>query len=270
MDPKIISLLDRLADTSAEIILRYYRTDINVDDKSDGSPVTIADRSAEAAMREIIMDVFPEHGIIGEEYGIHQGDAEYVWTLDPIDGTKNFVAGSFLFTTLVGLLKDGKPVLGMINHPLTGHRVIGDGRRAWMSGEDVRVRACDSLEDALLLGSTHVSIGHYQNMDAYNKLLERIKIYRTWGDGHGYFLLATGYADIVTDPIMALWDVAPLIPIVEGAGGRMTDWHGGPIFPSVEEVYQNGTSCIATAGSLHDEIVQLVYSGVSNNQDTID
>lgn len=258
MDPAILTLMDQLADTSAEIILRYFRTHVAVDDKKDGSPVTIADRSAEAAMREMIMAAFPEHGIIGEEHGIHQGDAEYVWTLDPIDGTKNFVAGSFLFTTLIGLLKDGEPVLGLINHPLTGHRVVGDGTRAWSDGQDVRIRPCERLADALLLGYSYTSVGQYYDMGAFNDLLEQTKIFRTWGDGHSYFLLATGYADIIADPIMWLWDVAPLIPVVTGAGGRMTNWQGGPIFPSVEDVYQNGTSCIAAGVGLHDQVVQLL------------
>ncbi len=253
--PDFVALAGRLAQISGAIILRYFRSGVAVDDKADGSPVTAADREAEAAMREAITAAFPEHGIIGEEYGNERLEAEYVWTLDPIDGTKSFVTGSFLFSTLIGLLRRGRPVLGVLHHPLTGHLLIGDGRQTRLNGQPVHVRPCARLEDAVLLASSHTSIARYQDGTAYDALTRRVRLYRTWGDGHGYFLLATGYADIMADPIMGLWDVAPLIPIVEGAGGRITAWQGGAVFESVERVLSAGTSAVATAGGVHDAVI---------------
>ncbi len=250
-----VALAERLAQISGAIILRYFRSRVTVDDKADGSPVTAADREAEAAMRAAITTAFPDHGIIGEEYGNERPNAEFVWTLDPIDGTKNFVAGSFLFSTLIGLLQHGQPVLGVLHHPLTGHLLIGDGQRTRLNGQPAHVRPCARLEDAILLTSSHTGVIRLRDGAAYDALIRRVRFYRTWGDGHGYFLLATGYADIMVDPMMMLWDVAPLIPIVEGAGGRITDWQGGPVFKSLEAVLASGTSAVATAGGIHNTVI---------------
>jgi histidinol phosphatase-like enzyme (inositol monophosphatase family) len=250
-----VVLMEKLAQISSAIILPYFRAGVEVIGKADGSPVTAADREAEAAMRVAIHAAFPEHGIIGEEYGNERLDAEYVWTLDPIDGTKSFVTGSFLFATLIGLLRDGQPVLGALHHPLTGHLLIGDGVQTRLNGAPVHVRPCARIEDATVLGSTFTSVAHYRNGAAYEALIRRAKLYRTWGDAHGYFLLASGYADVMADPLMWLWDVAPLIPIVEGAGGRITAWDSSPALPSVEAVLRDGTSAVATAGELHTAVI---------------
>jgi histidinol phosphatase-like enzyme (inositol monophosphatase family) len=257
---EFIALAERLAEASGAIIMRYFRSGVAVDDKADGSPVTIADREAEAAMRALILEAFPDHGIIGEEHGITQPDAEYRWTLDPIDGTKNFVAGSFLFGTLIGLFQGDQPILGVINHPVTGHRLIGAAGEARLNGQKVGVRPCHRIEDAVLLTSDHWDAARHQNqnMDAYAALTRRAKLYRTWGDCHGYFLLATGFADIMLDPVMNIWDIAPLIPIVEGAGGRITDWHGGP---AIAQPITRQTSAIATAGPLHDAVIRALNPG---------
>lgn len=249
---EFIALAEQLAEVSAGIIMQYFRTPVAVDRKTDGSPVTVADRQAESAMRQLIMAAFPSHGIRGEEYGDHQPDARYQWTLDPIDGTKTFVAGSFLFGTLIGLLKDDQPILGALNHPLTGHLMIGAGGETRLNGDVVRVRPCASIEDALLLATTHTTVSRYYDANAYNALTRRAKIYRTWGDCHGYFLLSSGFADIMIDPVMHLWDVAPLVPIVEGAGGRITDWRGEP---AVQYGEASPYGVVATAGPIHDEVL---------------
>ncbi len=251
-----INLAEQMAAASAAIIMRYFRTQVAVDGKADGSPVTIADREAEAAMRALILERFPEHGIIGEEFGLHLPDAEYRWTLDPIDGTKNFVAGSFLFGTLIGLLRGTKPVLGVLHHPVTGHLLIGTGAAAWLNGEPVRVRPCDRIEDAVMLASTHTSVARYADAAAYDALTRHARMYRTWGDCHGYFLLATGGADLMLDPVMMLWDVVPLIPIVEGAGGRITAWGGGPVLG--DGALPDVTSAVATAGGIHDAVIRAI------------
>ena len=237
-----------LAAVSGEIIRRHYRTGYAVDTKSDESPVTIADREAELAMRALIEARYPAHGILGEEFGLHQPDAPWRWVLDPIDGTKNFISHSFLFGTLMALLHEGRPVLGVIHHPVTGDYLVGDGTTTWLNDKRVQVRPCARIEDALLLTSSHMGVNGYQDAAAYEALTRRVLRYRTWGDCHGYFLVATGGADIMADPVMAPWDLMAMIPIIEGAGGRITDWQGNEA--------SSATSAVATAGPIHDEVIR--------------
>lgn len=244
----LLPFCKELAAASGEIIRRYYRTPYAIDTKQDESPVTIADREAELAMRALIEARFPEHGILGEEFGLHKPEAPWRWVLDPIDGTKNFISHSFLFGTLIALMYEERPILGVIHHPVTGDFLVGDGAHAWLNDSPVHVRPCRRIEEAVLLASSHIGINGYQNVAAYDALTRRALRYRTWGDCHGYFLVATGGADIMLDPIMASWDVMALIPIIEGAGGRITDWQGNDAVA--------GTSTIATAGDIHDEVIR--------------
>jgi histidinol phosphatase-like enzyme (inositol monophosphatase family) len=246
----LIPFAQTLADSSGQVIKRYFRTQLAIEHKADASPVTVADKEAEEVMRELIRKEFPTHGIIGEEWGSYHPDAEYVWTLDPIDGTKNFVSGSFLFGTLIALLHHGRPILGVIHHPLLGEFLVGTEGQAWLNGQNALVRPCTRIEDATLLATSHWSVHRHQNGAAFDALSRRVRLYRTWGDCHGYYLVATGYADIMIDPAMSLWDAMALIPIIEGAGGRITDYKGGdPV---------GGDGIIATAGGIHDEIVGLL------------
>ena len=242
--------LRRLSDISAAAIKPYFRSDYQVEYKSDHSPVTIADRSAETAMREAIMREYPEHGILGEEFDDHLPDAQYQWVLDPIDGTKAFVAGSYLFGTLIALMKDGHPIAGVINNPILDDYLVGDGANAWLNGEPVHVRDCTSVDDATLLNTDHWDVGNHQNGVAFEALSKRVKRYNNWGDCHGYYLVATGGADIMTDPIMNPWDMMALIPIITGAGGRITNWQG--------EDALLGSGIVATAGPIHEEVIRLL------------
>jgi len=242
-----VDFIHHLARLSAGVIKPYYRTNFEVDTKADASPVTIADREAELAMRKAIMDAYPDHGILGEEYGPYQSNAPYQWVLDPIDGTKSFVSGSYLFGTLIALVKDGRPLLGAINHPIFDDFLLGDGRHAWLNGSLVHTRPCAAVEDAVMLNTEHWNVRNYHDGPAYEALTQRVKRYNNWGDCHGYYLLATGGADIMTDPILNPWDLMALIPIVEGAGGRITDWHGASPL--------TGAGAVATAGTIHDEVV---------------
>ena len=241
-----------LASASGDIITSYFRSDFAVETKSDESPVTIADKQAEEIMREMIMKEYPAHGIIGEEFGDHNEDAEYQWVLDPIDGTKSFVGGTFLFGTLIGLMKDGQPIVGTIHHPLTSHLLIGTGDETRLNGEIVKVRDTRKLRDAVMLYSDFIHVGQYQNGIAFQQLMGRTRYNRTWGDCHGYFLLATGYADIMLDPIMHLWDIVALIPVVEGAGGKITSWNGGPPL--------SGNGIIASNGPLHSQVLRVLIA----------
>ena len=241
-----------LARASGEIIMRYFRRDFTVEMKADESPVTIADRQAEEIMREMIMKEYPEHGIIGEEFGVHNESAEYQWVLDPIDGTKSFVSGTFLFGTLIGLMQAGQPIVGAIHHPVTSHLLVGDGAEARLNEEVVRVRDTRHLRDAVMLYTDFIHVGQYQNGIAFQQLMGKTSFNRTWGDCHGYFLLATGCADIMLDPIMHLWDIVALIPVVEGAGGVITAWNGGPPL--------RGNGIIASNRYLHSQVLRVLIA----------
>ena len=193
-----------LALKSAAIIKKYFRTKINIDQKDDESPVTIADKLAEEIMRELIKKEFPEHGILGEEFGEEDPNAEYKWILDPIDGTKSFICGAQSFGTLIALLKNGRPVLGVINQPILNEFLIGDGITAELNGVPTNVRDCNKLEDAVLLTTDHFNVGNYQDQQKFDALVKKCLLYRNWGDAYGYYLVATGYADIMIDPIMSI------------------------------------------------------------------
>ena len=248
-EKKELKLFSRhLAELSGSIISSYFRTNLKVDSKSDASPVTIADKNAEELMREEIMKEFPDHGIIGEEFGEHNPDAEYKWILDPIDGTKSFICGTVTFGTLIALLKNDKPVIGVINQPILNEFLFGDNSTAELNDIKVNVRRCEKLSDAVLLTTDHLNIKKYQDIEKFNNLTEKVKLYRNWGDCYGYYLVATGYADIMIDPIMNVWDLMALIPVIRGAGGVITDYHGSdPV---------TGNSIIAAVPGIHKDVIE--------------
>lgn len=237
-----------LAEISGAVILSYFRKEIKVDSKSDSSPVTIADKRAEELMREAIMKEFPQHGIIGEEFGEHNEEAEYQWVLDPIDGTKSFICGTVTFGTLVALLKNGSPIIGVINQPVLKEFLIGDNTTAQLNNNNVKVKSTAKLLDAVLLTTDHLNIGKYQSQQKFDELTKKVKLYRNWGDCYGYYLVASGYADIMIDPIMNIWDSMAVIPVIRGAGGVITDYQGNDAV--------KGTSIIASVPLIHDEVVK--------------
>ncbi len=249
-DKALKEFIRLLADESGAIIRRYFRSGYTVDSKSDETPVTIADRQAEERMRELIRKHYPSHGILGEEYGHHQPDAPFQWVLDPIDGTKNFISHGYLFGTLIALLHEQTALLGAIHQPIVQDLLVGDGQTAWLNGDVVRVRQCPSIDEAVLLTTSHYNVANFQNGAAFEAVAQRAARYHTWGDCHGYYLVAVGGADIMTDPVMNFWDRAALVPIIEGAGGRITDWQGGdPLY---------GSGVIATGGAIHDDLIRLL------------
>lgn len=222
------AFLAELAELSAREILPYFgRREMGLEVKADASPVTLADRRAEQVMREKIEARYPAHGIVGEEYGTVRGDAEFVWILDPIDGTKSFISAVPLFGTLIGLLHRGKPVLGCIHQPVLRQLMIGDGKTTTLNGEEVRMRPCTDLSQATLLLTDPTHPERYQDGPRTTELCRKAGLVRTWGDCYGYLLLAAGWADVMLDPIMNPWDLQPIIPIIRGAGGIITDWNGG-------------------------------------------
>lgn len=239
-----------LAVQSASIIKSYYRKDLSIDSKSDESPVTIADKKAEEVMRELIMKEYPEHGILGEEFGVHNPDAEYQWILDPIDGTKSFICGALSFGTLIALTKNGSPVLGVINHPILDEFLIGDNNKTLLNNNSVKIRECKRISDAVLLTTDHYHLKKHKNFKNFEALAENVKLYRNWGDCYGYYLLSTGFADIMIDAIMSVWDSMALIPVIKGAGGIITDYEGNPA--------EKGNSIVAASKDIHAEIIELL------------
>lgn len=242
------SFMSELATRSGEFIRPFFgRPDLAVETKSDASPVTAADRGAERLLRQLIAAKFPAHGILGEEFGAENTDAEFVWVLDPIDGTKSFITGVPLWGTLIALLHHGQPVLGCIHQPILGQLMLGDGATTTLNDRPVRCRSVARFEDATLLTSDPLNVAQYQNGAAFDALGRRARLVRTWGDCYGYLLVAAGFADVMLDPIMNPWDIAALVPIIRGAGGTITDWQGAAPFPAA--------STIAAAPGLHAEVV---------------
>ena len=246
--------MTELARESGDFIRPLYRQQsVVVEIKADQSPVTIADRGAEELMRARIEKRFPDHGIMGEEYGNARLDAEFVWVLDPVDGTKAFITGLPLWGTLIALLHQGQPILGCIHQPVLEQLVLGDGAATQLNGQAVRCRPTQRIEDSTLLTSDPLTPAILQNGAAFDALQRRAKLVRTWGDCYGYLLLATGWADIALDPTMNPWDIAALVPIVRGAGGVITDWRGASPFPA--------KSTVATATpALHEQVIAALNS----------
>ena len=226
---EFVALAHRLADASGPIIRRHFRQPIAVDRKADDTPVTIADRDAEAAIRERIAAAYPAHGIIGEEHGRERDDAEFVWVLDPIDGTKSFITGKPVFGTLIALLHGGRPILGVIDQPITGERWIGAaGQVTTLNGEAVATRACADLALAAL-DATSPDMFEGADTHAFARLCGRVGLVRHSMDCYGFAVLATGFVDLVVEATMNLHDYAAVVPVIEGAGGIITDWQGAAL-----------------------------------------
>ena len=226
----LLRLAATLADESGTIIRRHFRTGLAVDDKADLSPVTAADRESEAAMRRLIEQRFPAHGIIGEEYGSKRPEADYVWVLDPIDGTKSFITGKPLFGTLIGLMHEGRALLGVINHPALGERWVGArGRPTLFNGKPVRARTCAALAGAALYTTSPYMFKRKADAAAFERVRMAVKLAGFGCDCYHYGLLANGSVDLVVEGGLAVYDYYGPIAVIEGAGGVITDWRGRPL-----------------------------------------
>ncbi len=207
--------------------LTYFRKKFDVIRKEDDSPVTVADRQAEQTMRGLINQKFPEHGIIGEEYGTEKKDASVKWILDPIDGTIGFVHGIPLYTTLIGITIDDEPVIGVIYAPFMDEMVYAwKGGGCFFNGERTSVRPLDKLESASMMTSDVKYFDEFGYKNSFHALMNRVKTYRTYGDAYGHLMVATGRADIMLDPVLNIWDAAALLPVITEAGGSFTDLQG--------------------------------------------
>jgi inositol-phosphate phosphatase / L-galactose 1-phosphate phosphatase / histidinol-phosphatase len=229
-----LALAGRLADAAGAAIRPFFRQRFGREAKADRSPVTEADRAAEAAMREILETERPHDGIIGEEYGNAREDAARVWVLDPIDGTRSFVAGRAIFGTLVALLEEDSPVLGVIDQPIQRERWVGAaGRPTTLGGAPIHVRAAPPLSDAHL-ATTGPNYFAADEWLSFRKLSNQVRDTLWGGDCYNYGLLAAGQLDLVVEAGLKLYDWAALVPVIEGAGGTMRDWHGRRLTRSSE------------------------------------
>lgn len=226
---EMTDLAQAMAEAVRPIIRRHFRTRIAVDAKDDASPVTIADRQAEQAMRDMIAAAFPGHGIRGEEFGQHQADAEWVWVLDPIDGTKSFVSGSLAFGTQIALLHRGQPVLGLIDQPITAERWLGRaGEPTLFNGAPVRTSATARLAEAVVYTSAPDHFTAPQRR-RYEALAGSVRFSRSSHDCYAAGLLALGTVDLLVEGNVHDYDILPQMPIIQGAGGIVTDWEGRPL-----------------------------------------
>jgi len=224
-----LALAAELADIAGAAIRPYFRTALAVDDKADLSPVTAADRAAEQAMRQLIAVRFPQHGIIGEEYGPERADAEFVWVLDPIDGTKSFISGVPLFGTLIALAREGKPILGVIDQPISGERWIGaEGYETTHNGRPIRCRVCPEIAAATVF-ATSPDMFRGGDADAFARVARAAKLVRYGADCYAYGLVALGFIDVVIEASLKTYDFSAMLPIIEGAGGVASDWQGAPL-----------------------------------------
>ena len=230
MQDRWLAAAEAAADVAGCVIRPFFRAPLVASDKADASPVTIADRSAEQAMRAVLSERLPEHGILGEEFGLDRPDARQRWVLDPVDGTRAFITGRPSFGVLVALLDDGVPVLGLIDQPITGERWIGvAGLPTRFVSRGLpgtpRTRTCADLADAEL-SCTSPDMLEADFEPRWRGLRARVKRASWGGDCYAYGLLALGQIDVIAECGMKPWDWSALVPVVEGAGGRMTDWQG--------------------------------------------
>jgi myo-inositol-1(or 4)-monophosphatase len=243
-----------LADSSAKIILPQFRKNIPIDVKAGAiwDPVTEADRSAERIIRELIETKYPSHGIIGEEYGTRQGSSPYTWVLDPIDGTRAFVIGMPTWVTLIGLYRDGKPLLGVMNQPYVNEKFYGNPDGAWFQHlgqtHSIRVRPSVKLAQASA-GTTAPQL--YENHAGFARLKNSVTTIRYGGDAYFFSLVAAGHLDIAMDPTLQIYDIAALIPIVKGAGGVFGTW-------TENDPTQGGNVMFASSQSLLDEAIAVM------------
>ncbi len=247
-----IALARRLADAAGQAIRPYYRAAFAMETKADASPVTQADRAAEAAIRAILEAERPHDGIIGEEYGSVREGAERVWVLDPIDGTRSFIAGRPIFGTLIALLEGGQPMLGVIDQPITRERWIGaHGRVTTLNEGPVRTRACRSLADAHL-ATTGPGYFPGDAKAAFDRVATLARDVLWGGDCYNYALLAAGHLDLVIEAGLQLYDLAALVPVVEGAGGLMRDWKGNALTADSDgKVIAAGDAALVNEALLH-------------------
>ena len=261
-DPELVARAHALADLAAAETMPHFRAPLAVDNK-DGSggfdPVTAADRAAEEAIAAHLASVCPDHGLEGEEFGVTRPQARLRWVVDPVDGTRAFITGSPMWGTLIGLLDGEQPIVGLMDQPFTGERFWSDGRASFVSRHGakptiMRSRSCPGLSSAVLMTTDPQLFPAGSERDAFERLRGKVQLTRYGGDCYAYALLASGFVDIIVETGLKPHDVVALIPIIEAAGGRITEWNGGPA--------AKGGRILATGDpALHEAILAVLNGG---------
>lgn len=237
---------NRSADEAGAVARQHFRMELSVEHKADDSPVTVADRGIEGLLRQRILQTYPTHGILGEEHGVENLDRKFVWVVDPIDGTKSFITGHPLFGGLMALLQDGEPRLGQIDMPLLDERWCGiSGENTTLNGAPVKTSKCTSLKDAYAYTTDPISFDGDEKQ-VFESLKSRVRLMRYGGDCYNYALLASGFCDLVFETGLEPYDFLPVVQVVRGAGGVITDWNGKPL-----TVHSKGEVLAAATAELH-------------------
>ncbi len=260
---ELLKIALKTAELAEENILKYYQNNVGVEWKADKTPVTIADKGTEELARTFWAKETPGFGVIGEEFGIESPDAEFQWVIDPIDGTKSFIHGVPLFGTLIGLYHKNVPIASVIRLPAMKSAVWAvNGGGAFLDGREVHASGVSQLSDALVLSGTVNTMEDKGFGEGFTKLRRSARLHRGWGDCYGYYLVAAGRAEIMVDPVVSLWDIAPFPLLMKEAGGKFStidgktelfDANGKPTAP----IYEGFTS-IATNGLLHDVALEML------------
>ncbi len=252
-----IEIANRLADASGAVIRPHFRSGIAVADKPDLSPVTVADEAAEREIRRILETACPGHGIVGEEFGGNGAAREFVWVIDPIDGTRSFICGVPTFTTLIALLRDGEPILGVIDQPVSGERWLGArGHGTTFNGAPVNTAGPRPLGEATMF-TTAPDMFDGAAAEGYGRLLAATRLTRFGLDGYAAGLLASGLIDLHVEGDMKPWDYMALIPVIENAGGVMTDWQGRRLTLEAGD----GLTLAASSPALHAAALDILGNG---------
>ncbi len=252
---ELLGFAEQLADAVRPIVAPLFRAELEVESKAAGGPagqpVTRADRDAEAAMRAMIGETYPDHGILGEELGHKNPDADLCWVLDPIDGTRAFIAGLPLFGTLIALTRGGEPLIGIIDQPISHERYTGGPAGSFFNGRPLRTRRCPRLAEAVHAITDHRMMQSAAQKVVLERIMHDVQITQFGGNCLSYASLAAGQIDIVTEADLKPWDVAALVPVITGAGGVITAWDGGPAL---------GASAVVACGdpALHADILPLL------------
>ncbi len=250
-----VSFAHTLADESEKVLMKYFRSKINIQSKKDNTPVTIADTESESLIRNLIARKYPKHGILGEEYENNYNNEEFTWVIDPIDGTRSFIAGHKDFGTLIALLHNEKPILGIINCPAHNERWQGSiNDPTLLNGDIAKTSDIKALEDCYSFTSgLYFEDEKFKNL--YNRLISKIKYYRFGGDCYMYGMLASGFIDIVIEDTLKTHDYMALIPVIEGAGGAVSDRFGKKI-----NLNSDGSLVASCSQSIHREVLKILNS----------
>ncbi len=253
---KLLEFANFLADEAAQISRKYFRQAITITSKENQSPVTIADREIELRLRELIKQYYPSHGIIGEEFANHDTHAEFCWVLDPIDGTVAFSTGKPTFTTLVALLRDGVPLLSVIDQAISRERFSAVAQNeTWLDGVKLRTSRQTEVANVRLNATTPLMFTTAYERNAFERVRSKVRLTAFGGDAYAFGLLAAGHIDVIMEAELQYYDIAALMPVIESAGGVISDWQGKPLNREF-----NGQVLASANTELHNKILQIINS----------